>query len=78
MRRPSTDTTKVKQQQGVKKTTYYWSDCNDHLKYGMKMTKTFLDPSREDTYRDQRKRSLRHLITLHNNRAARKVCLLCL
>ena len=64
------------EQKKTKKTTLYWSDCNDHLKYGIKMTKTFLDPSKEDTYNEHRKRNLKHLITIQNNRAARKVNLL--
>ena len=52
---------------------FYWSYCNSHIRYAMQTTRTFLDPSREETYVTRTRRSLKKLIVLQNNKAARKI-----
>ncbi|XP_057303003.1 protein Wnt-5b-like isoform X1 [Hydractinia symbiolongicarpus] len=51
----------------------YWSYCKDHLKYAIRTTRIFLDPSREETYIDGKKRSLKKLVLIQNNKASRKI-----
>ena len=53
---------------------YYWSRCNHHIRYGLRMTKTFLDPNKDEIIKARRMRSMRYLVSLQNFKAARKVC----
>lgn len=56
-----------------KKEVSYWTYCTDHLKFSLKMSRTFLDPSREETFNNKTHRSLKKLVVIQNNKVARKV-----
>ena len=53
---------------------FYWSRCNHHIRYGLRIAKIFLDPNKNEVIKARRMRSMRYLVSLQNNKAARKVC----
>nr|BDP28888.1 WntA protein [Cladonema pacificum] len=55
------------------KKPFYWTFCKSHIKHGMKTSRIFLDPSKDETYIDNFKKNIKKLVVIHNNRAARKI-----
>lgn len=53
------------------KGAFDWGGCSDHVDHAIKFTQVFIDA------KERKERDARALMNLHNNRAGRKVTILC-
>lgn len=53
------------------KGAFDWGGCSDHVDHAIKFTQVFIDA------KERKERDARALMNLHNNRAGRKVTMLC-
>ena len=52
---------------------FYWSGCNRHIKYGMRVARVYMDPNKKNIHLSNKDKNLKTFVTIQNNKAARKV-----